>query len=206
MVFYDRVGASRNWLILMFIRLLKKFNVVTRPAAKVILGAFYDRRYLNGRHFDSEYIGFYWAIKSIWCKNILRLAPPMPWPTALTFKISNPKNISFEPDDLNIFQSPGVYLQNFRGRIEIGKGCYIGPNAGIITANHNLTRLDEHQEGQDVILGPGCWIGMNAVIMPGVQLGPRTIVGACAVVTKSFLEGDAVLAGVPARLVRHHVE
>jgi acetyltransferase-like isoleucine patch superfamily enzyme len=40
------------------------------------------------------------------------------------------------------------------------------------------------------------------VILPGVELGPHTILAAGAVVTKSFKEGNQVLAGVPAQVVK----
>jgi acetyltransferase-like isoleucine patch superfamily enzyme len=38
--------------------------------------------------------------------------------------------------------------------------------------------------------------------MPGVVLGDFTIVGAGAVVTKSFEEGYCVIAGNPAKIIR----
>lgn len=44
---------------------------------------------------------------------------------------------------------------------------------------------------------------MNSVITAGVTLGPRTIVAAGAVVTKSFPDGFVVLAGVPAKPVKY---
>lgn len=43
---------------------------------------------------------------------------------------------------------------------------------------------------------------MNAMILPGVRLGDHTIVGAGAVVTKSFSEGNCVIARNPARIIR----
>jgi acetyltransferase-like isoleucine patch superfamily enzyme len=116
--------------------------------------------------------------------------------------ISNSENISFHPDDLNNFQSPGTYIQNFKGKITIGHGSYIGPNVGIITANHDLHNLDAHLPGRDVTVGERCWIGMNTVVLPGVVLGDGTIVGAGSVVTRPFPDGNCVIAGNPARLVR----
>jgi acetyltransferase-like isoleucine patch superfamily enzyme len=42
---------------------------------------------------------------------------------------------------------------------------------------------------------------MNAVILPGIVLGDFTIVGAGAVVSRSFEQGYAVLAGNPAVVI-----
>lgn len=46
-----------------------------------------------------------------------------------------------------------------------------------------------------------CFIGMNVTVLPGVTLGDNTIVGASSVVTKSFLDGNVVIAGNPARVI-----
>lgn len=59
----------------------------------------------------------------------------------------------------------------------------------------------EH-ELKEVSIDDYCWIGMNVVILPGVHLGPRTIVGAGSVVTKSFPDGYCVIGGNPARIIK----
>ncbi|MEB3862543.1 MULTISPECIES: acyltransferase [Acinetobacter] len=172
------------------------------PLVKLFLRLFFDKKYLTGRYFDKSFEGYIFALRSIWVKNILRLSKPKCFPTALTCQVSNDQNIYFHPDDINNFQSPGTYFQNFKGKIYIGKGTYIAPNVGIITANHKLTDLDAHTEGLDVKLGEKCWIGMNSVILPGVELGDNTIVAAGAVVTKSFTKGYVVIGGVPAKEIK----
>jgi acetyltransferase-like isoleucine patch superfamily enzyme len=43
---------------------------------------------------------------------------------------------------------------------------------------------------------------MNSVILPGVELGDFTVVGAGSVVTKSFKDGYCVIAGNPAKVIR----
>ena len=172
------------------------------PVLLILFRLYFDKSHLTGRHFNPGYSGYLWCIRSIWTKNILRLGVPLPWPSSHSCIVSNPKNISFHPDDLNNFQSPGTYYQNFSGKIEIGRGTYVAPNVGIITANHRLDKLSEHLPGSDVSIGANCWIGMNAVILPGVQLGPSTIVAAGAVVTKSFPDGYAVIGGIPARILK----
>jgi hypothetical protein len=182
--------------------IFKRIVYITRPILLIFLSLFFDRKYLTGRNFDKGVRGFAWAFSSLWTKNILRLAPPKPWPTGLTCHISVAENILFHPDDLNNFQSPGTYFQNFKGRIYIGRGSYIGPNVGIITANHNTNDLDTHMEGRDVFIGEKCWIGMNVVVLPGVLLGPCTVVAAGSVVNKSFPEGYELIGGTPAKLIK----
>lgn len=180
---------------------VKRCALIIAPVIRLFLCLWFTKQYLQGRWFES-YSGYTWAAKSIIQKNILRLGHPMPWPTGLTCYISNPKNITFDPDDLNNFQSPGTYFQNFKAHIYLGKGSYIAPNVGIITANHKFDNLDEHGEGRDVIVGKECWIGMNAIILPGVILGDRTIVAAGSVVTKSFPQGNILIGGNPAKVLK----
>ena len=181
---------------------LKRLMRSIRPVLNFSLSLFFQRQYLTGRHFDPGLGGYVWAFRAAWTRSILRLAPPMPWPTALSCHISKAENLRFHPDDLNNFQSPGTYFQNFNGCIYLGRGSFIGPNVGIITSNHRSDDLDSHEAGQDVVIGERCWIGMNAVVLPGVQLGPSTVVAAGAVVTKSFPEGHAMIGGVPAKVLK----
>ena len=183
-------------------KLARSLFAAIAPIVGVFLRLFLDRRYLRGRHFEGSFAGYVWGLRAIWTRNILRLDRTYPFPVALGAYVSDPRNITFHPDNLDNFQSPGLYLQNFAGHITLGHGCYLAPNVGIITANHDPLHLDEHLEAQDVVIGEGCWIGMNSVILPGVVLGPKTVVGAGSVVTRSFADGHAVIAGTPARQIK----
>jgi acetyltransferase-like isoleucine patch superfamily enzyme len=184
-------------------RSAKKIAISFRPVIKLVLSLFFDRQFLKGRHFDNGLSGYIWGIQSIWTRNILRLGKPYKFPVSHRSLISDTENIDFHVDDLNNFQSPGLYLQNFSGKIRLGRGTYIGPNVGIITANHDPFDLDRHVSSENVDIGENCWIGMNTVVLPGVMLGTRTIVGAGSVVTKSFPQGHCIVAGNPARLIKH---
>lgn len=142
-----------------------------------------------------------WVINDyISCKKA-RVNRDVPWPVSSQIRIVCWENIEFHPDDINNFQTFGSYFQAI-GKIKIGHGTYIAPNVGIITANHQIGDLDKHTEAKAVVLGEKCWIGMNSVILPGVELGEGTIVGAGSVVTKSFPEGNCVVAGNPAKMIR----
>jgi acetyltransferase-like isoleucine patch superfamily enzyme len=173
------------------------------PLMKAIAPLFFDRRYLRGRFFEGRAImGWYWAWRAIWFQKLLGFNRAAPFPVYPRIAISNPRNIVFDPHDLNNFQHFGCYYQNFDARIVIGRGTYIAPNVGLITSNHDPADPDRHLPGSDIVLGESCWIGMNAVVLPGVTLGDHTTVAAGAVVTRSAPEGNCVLAGVPARVVR----
>lgn len=96
---------------------------------------------------------------------------------------------------------PGCYIQD-NGGIYIGNFCEFASNIGIISANHNIYNPKEH-DCKYVFIDDYCWIGQGAVILPGVRLGERTIVGANSVVTKSFPDGYCVIAGNPAKVIKY---
>lgn len=188
----------------MFIKKILKFLffTVVIPMLRISAHVFFDPKYLKGKYFEKNYIGWMWVWRSIWLQKILGFNRFIPWPVSPFITISNPKNVFFDPDDINNFQGYGNYFQNFAGKIYIGKGTYIASNVGIITANHNPYNLDEHLPGEDVIIGKNCWIGLNSVILPGVCLGDNTIVGAGSIVTKSFPNGNCIIAGNPAKIIK----
>lgn len=167
---------------------------------RVILSLFYDTKYLKGKFFDEQRFGFVWAWRDI--PSVLRKRRlGIKWPVVSTCRIPSGKNISFANSSLNVFQQPNCYFQNYHGKITIGENVWIAQNVGIITENHNPRNPDEHLPSKDVEIGDYCWIGMNAVILPGVKLGPHTTVGAGSIVTKSF-EGNCVIAGNPAKIIK----
>lgn len=166
----------------------------------------YQFHLFNGKCFQGKWngigaIGWKWVVMN-WKDSKKKLENVVsPYPINSNQKVLCPENIQFHQDDWGIFQVSGCYFQAL-GKITIGKGCYIAPNVGIITANHRISNIDEHDPPQSVALGKKCWIGMNAVILPGVVLGDNTIVGAGSVVTKSFPDGNMVIAGNPAKMIK----
>ena len=120
------------------------------------------------------------------------------WPIHWTSKVINPKNI-YCGIETSPGYSPGNYIQAI-GKIVIDDYTQIAPNVGIISANHMLEDNRKHEIGA-VSIGKYCWIGMGSIILPNVNLGDFTVVGAGSVVTKSF-SGYCVIAGNPAKLIR----
>lgn len=95
----------------------------------------------------------------------------------------------------------GGYFQG-GGKIYIGNYVQFGPNVSLVSSNHDLYDHYKVVDGSPIIIEDYCWVGMNSVITAGVTLGPRTVVGAGSIVTKSFPEGYCVIAGIPAKKIK----
>lgn len=161
----------------------------------------YKKEYLRGRHFEHFWSnGWRWAFNGMFAKLFKGTGRGIPWPVSSQGLFG--RNIDFDIDNLDNFQSP-VYFQTFGdARITLGKGVYIARGCALITANHILSNPDLHDEPKNVSIGEHSWLGANVVVMPGVELGPHTVVGANAVVTKSFPEGHCVIGGIPAKVLK----
>lgn len=121
------------------------------------------------------------------------------WPVHPSSMVTNWRNI-LAGVETSPGAMPGCYIQAM-GPVILGDYTQIAPNVSIISANHKLEDLREHNIGH-VEIGEYCWLGAGSVVLPNVTLGPFTIVAAGAVVTKPFPEGYCVVAGIPARVIK----
>ena len=85
----------------------------------------------------------------------------------------------------------------------IAGGAHFSDNDGhpfdyIERMNHKAPKLEDVRE---VRIGNNVWIGGQSLILKGVTIGDRAIVGSRSVVTKD-VPPDSVVAGNPARLIR----
>jgi acetyltransferase-like isoleucine patch superfamily enzyme len=108
--------------------------------------------------------------------------------------IENPINLKVGK---NVTLNHGVYL-NARGLIYIGDNVRVSAGCKILTTGLNAD--NEHYQ-EAVNIKDNCWLGANSIILPGVTIEEGTIVGAGAVVTKSYLNKGGKLLGVPARSI-----
>lgn len=82
------------------------------------------------------------------------------------------------------------------GRATVGKHCHIG--AGTVLAG-----VVEPASAVPVIIEDNVFIGANAVVIEGVRVGEGAVVAAGSVVIADVPAG-AVVAGVPARVIKEH--
>ena len=92
------------------------------------------------------------------------------------------------------------------GKTTIGNDVLVASDVFIIDYNHGLdpstsSYLENLLEVSEVSIGDGVWIGNNVVILPGVHIGKKSIIGAGSVVTKDIPD-YCIAVGNPARVIK----
>ena len=181
-------------------------KVKDRPLRRVVLRKivfaipltreWYRRGYFNRAVRKQRFVNYLF-------KMVFGVNADVPWSVHFTSRVTVPTRIKFgEGLERSFMFSGGCYIQGGNG-IEIGDGTIFAPGVKIISANHNPEDLNRWlPDDKPIKIGKNCWIGANAVILPGVELGDHVVVGAGAVVTKSF-PGGVVIAGNPAKIIKH---
>ena len=91
------------------------------------------------------------------------------------------------------------------GNIFIGDNVMFGPGVIVATPGHPIEielRRKGYQFNIDVHIGSNVWIGANSTILPGVNIGDNSVIGAGSVVTKD-IPSNVVAYGNPCRIVRN---
>lgn len=91
--------------------------------------------------------------------------------------------------------------------VRIGSFTLFGPSVQILTPMHPLNAAERRKKeyGKPVEIGSDVWVGGGAIILPGVRIGARAVIGAGSVVSRDIPEG-MFAAGNPCRVVREITE
>jgi maltose O-acetyltransferase len=87
--------------------------------------------------------------------------------------------------------------------VRIGDFTLFGPAVQIYTPLHPLNAEQRRREefGKAIEIGSDVWVGGGAIILAGVRIGSRAVIGAGSVVTRDVPEA-VFAAGNPCRVVR----
>ncbi|KAF2678157.1 maltose O-acetyltransferas-like protein [Lentithecium fluviatile CBS 122367] len=151
-------------------------------------------------------------------RDILRDETPLPPPAATPEEddqlfeddpwIEPPVNMDY---GFNVKLGKNVFI-NFHAvfldtcLISVGSRTLVGPNVSFFSGTHPLDPVIRQgtrgpELGKEIHIGEDCWIGGNVVILPGVNIGNGSVVGAGSVVTKD-VPNFTVVAGNPAKIIR----
>jgi maltose O-acetyltransferase len=109
-------------------------------------------------------------------------------------------------DDVSINRGASFFPGMLRkAEITIGNGVRIAPNVSLCAAGHDPDDPNLADVASPITVGDGAWLGAGCILLPGARIGPGAVVAAGAVVRGEVTAG-AIVAGVPARLVRMRKE
>lgn len=116
------------------------------------------------------------------------------------FEVGNIKNIQI---GANCAINHNVFILG-HNKIIIGNDVVLSAGAMLIDSGLQIngfinTRIPDHFKSH-VIISDGAWIAAGAIILPGVTVGRKSIVGAGSVVTHDVPD-FTIVAGNPARAI-----
>lgn len=89
-------------------------------------------------------------------------------------------------------------------KIKFGDNVFVAPNCGFYTAGHPLdkeTRNSWLEYAYPITVGNNVWFGANVAVLPNVNIGDDTVIGAGSVITKDIPSG-VIAYGNPCRVIR----
>ncbi len=124
------------------------------------------------------------------------------------------KKITIEPPfycdyGINIELGENIYM-NFNctildcAKVKIGDNTLLAPNVQIYTATHTLdyqTRIEELEYAKPITIGRNCWLGGGVIVLPGVEIGDNSVIGAGSVVAKS-IPPNSLAVGNPCKVIK----
>lgn len=97
---------------------------------------------------------------------------------------------------------PRGALFNATAGVTINNGVFLGHDVSFHCADHDVDSARMPARYAPIVVGDGAWIASKASILKGVTVGEGAVVAYGAVVTRD-VPPLAIVAGVPARLVRY---
>lgn len=94
------------------------------------------------------------------------------------------------------------------GKVTIGNDVLLAPDVCITDYNYGMNPnakggyINQPLIVNDVTIKDGVWLGQRACIMPGVQIGAHSIIGANSVVTHD-IPAYCIAVGSPAKVIKH---
>lgn len=164
------------------------FKFFLKLLFKIVYPGFKNEEYMN-RHI----------LRLIFMQKVIGINRKVPWPVHFTSQIKAFEKI--QPGTKAPGSAIGCYIDGRNG-ILIEENVWIGPRVSIISMNHSKDNYYNYEETKPIIIRKNSLLTTNCIILPGVEIGEHTIVAAGAVVSKSFPEGNQILAGTPAKVIK----
>ena len=160
-------------------------------------------RYTFSIHFIKSLIysfAYYIHEKVVWRSKIHTKGDARIHPTA---SIRNAQNV-YVGKNSHINQMCSVWASE-NSKIVLGDNVLMGPGVSLFSSNHSAIKGQpmtfQKWKEASIFIGDDVWLGAHCVITAGTRIANGILVAAGAVVTRSFLQEDVILGGVPAKII-----
>lgn len=121
----------------------------------------------------------------------------------VTSHLTNPGD-GLEIDD-NTYIGPHSLI-GAGGPVSIGRDIAFGAYVQLLAENHEFSDPSTpiNEQGvtrRGIVVEDGCWLGNSVIVLDGVRIGARSVIGAGSVVTRD-VPPESIAVGNPARVVR----
>jgi putative colanic acid biosynthesis acetyltransferase WcaF len=106
----------------------------------------------------------------------------------------------------NCWIGPQTYISSsYPAEVKMGNNIDIAPKVYIGTGSHEIDMIGHNSAGkgvsENIIINDGAWICAGVLLLPGIQIGKKAIIGAGSVVTKDIPE-FSLAVGNPCRVAK----
>ena len=104
------------------------------------------------------------------------------------------------------------FLNTCTGHISCSLSISFGENALLawdsLVMDSDFHEIENIESGKTLLMvrpvyiGDNVWLGTRSVVLKGTEIGNNTIVGASSTVSGKFPEGNCIIAGMPAKIIK----
>lgn len=103
-----------------------------------------------------------------------------------------------------------MHAQGPNSEIVIGEGCVFARETVIRNSDtHTIFEINHPKKvinpNKSVYIGNHVWVTQKCTILKGVTLPSNCVVGTCSVVSKTPEEGNCIIAGNPAKIIKRNI-
>ena len=113
---------------------------------------------------------------------------------------------SLEIGDRSTFVNVHLSVSEPSSKLEIGHDCMFANDIDVRTGDsHSIIDLENNERfnhAESTFIGNRVWVASHCIILKGVHIADESVVAAGSVVTKKFPQGNVIIAGNPAKVVK----
>jgi acetyltransferase-like isoleucine patch superfamily enzyme len=107
------------------------------------------------------------------------------------------------------FEDSHIAVTEPNSKITIGKDCLFAYDIDLRTGDsHSIVDSITHERinfAQNINIGNHVWIASHVSVLKGVHISDNSVVATRAVVTKSFVENNILIGGIPAKKIKGNI-